>query len=244
LFFHFAGYGLRPGFGYPVDGWRIEQLWPLFQESVQFGQDAQVWSQFWIAWRRIAGGLNDEQHAQIFSVIAYYIQPQGSRPRPKPKGPRAQGLEDMVRLAASLERLRAAQKAELGEWLLARLAKAELSAASVHWSLGRIGARSPWYGSAHTVISSETAASWLERLLALDLRKSEQAPFAIAQLARLTQDRARDLPEPLRERAATALSRVPGNEPWVKLIREGGELSASEESRVFGESLPAGLRLL
>jgi hypothetical protein len=30
----------------------------------------------------------------------------------------------------------------------------------------------------------------------------------------------------------------------VKLIREGGELSASEESRVFGESLPPGLRLL
>ncbi|HEX4355576.1 MAG TPA: heat-shock protein Hsp70, partial [Polyangiales bacterium] len=244
LFFHFAGYCLRPGFGYPIDGWRIEQLWPLFQESVQFGQDAQVWSQFWIAWRRIAGGLNDEQHGQIFSVIAHYIQPQGSRPRPKPKGARAQGLEDMVRLAASLERLSAAQKAELGEWLLARLATAALSAASGQWSLGRIGARAPWYGSAHTVISIETASSWLERLLALDLRKSEQAPFAIAQLARLTQDRARDLPEVLRDHAATALARLPGNEPWVKLIREGGQLSASEESRVFGESLPAGLRLL
>jgi molecular chaperone DnaK (HSP70) len=244
LFFHFAGYCLRPGFGYPIDGWRIEQLWPIFQESVQFVQDAQVWSQFWILWRRIAGGLDDAQHTQIFAALAPHLQPQGARPRPKPKGPRPQGLEDMARLAASLERVPAASKAELGEWLMARLAKGELSAPSVHWSLGRIGARAPWYGSAHSVVSADIASSWLERLLALDLRKSEQAPFAVGQLARLTQDRARDLAPALRERAAQALTQVAGTEPWVKLIREGGALSASEESRVFGESLPPGLRLL
>ena len=81
-------------------------------------------------------------------------------------------------------------------------------------------------------------------LPALDLKKTEQAAFAVAQLSRLTHDRARDLEPALRERAASMLSRAPGNEPWVKLIREGGELSAQEAGRVFGESLPAGLRLL
>jgi hypothetical protein len=30
----------------------------------------------------------------------------------------------------------------------------------------------------------------------------------------------------------------------VKLVREGGELGASEATQVFGESLPPGLRLL
>jgi molecular chaperone DnaK (HSP70) len=244
LFFHFAGYCLRPGFGYPVDAWRVEQLWPIFQESVQFVQDAQVWSQFWILWRRTAGGLDEAQHGQVFAALAPHLQPQGSRPRPKPKGPRPQGLEDMARLAASLERLPAASKAELGEWLLTRLAKGELSAPSVHWSLGRIGARAPWYGSAHSVVSADVASHWLLHLLTLDLRKSEQAPFAVGQLARWTQDRTRDLGPELRERAALALTQVAGTEPWVKLIREGGELSASEESRVFGESLPPGLRLL
>jgi hypothetical protein len=150
----------------------------------------------------------------------------------------------MVRLAASLERLTASQKAELGGFLLARLAKAELSQASVFWSLGRLGARAPFYGSAHHVVHSDVAAGWLERLLALDLRKTENAAFAIAQLARLTNDRARDLAPALRERAAEKLAQVPGNEPWVKLIREGGELSVSEAGRVFGETLPPGLRLL
>jgi hypothetical protein len=244
LWFHFAGYCLRPGFGYPVDGWRAQQLWAIYQEGVQFGNDAQVWSQFWICWRRIAGGLDESQQSKLFADLAPYLEPVGARPRAKPKGPRAQGLEDMVRLAASLERVPAAQKGQLGEWLLVRLAKAELSQPSVYWSLGRLGARAPWYGSAHSVVAPELAARWLEQLLELDLRKVEQAAFAVAQLARLTQDRARDLDPALRARAAERLVHVPGSEAWVKLIREGGELSASEANRVFGESLPAGLRLL
>jgi hypothetical protein len=244
LWFHLAGYCLRPGYGYPVDAWRVEQLWALYAEGVQFTQDPAVWSQFWILWRRIAGGLDQAQHEKLYADMKPYLEPPSARPKQKPKGPRLQGLEDMVRLAASLERLSPAQKAELGGFLLARLAKAELSQASVFWSLGRLGARAPFYGSAHSVVAVETASEWLTRLLALDLKKTEQAAFAVAQLARLTHDRARDLDPALRERAAELLSRTPGNEPWVTLIREGGELSAQEAGRVFGESLPAGLRLL
>ncbi|MET0389330.1 MAG: Hsp70 family protein [Polyangiales bacterium] len=221
LFYHLTGFCLRPGFGYPVDAWRVEQMWALYPEGVQFTQDPAVWAQFWIAWRRIAGGLDQAQHDKLYSDLKPYLEPPGSRPKPKPKGPKLQGLEDMVRLAASLERLSSDQKAELGGFLLARLAKSELSQASVYWSLGRLGARAPFYGSAHNVVSVDVASDWLTRLLALDLRKTEQAAFAVAQLAR-----------------------APGNEPWVTLVREGGELSANEAGRVFGESLPPGLRLI
>ena len=87
------------------------------------------------------------------------------------------------------------------------------------------------------------ASAWLERALSQDLRTVEQAAFAVAQLARLTHDRTRDLPEALRERAASALARTTGNEAWLKLVREGGELSEIDRGRIFGESLPAGLRL-
>jgi molecular chaperone DnaK (HSP70) len=244
LWFHLVGYCLRPGLGYPIDAWRVEQLWPIYQEGVQFTPEPQVWSQFWIMWRRIAGGLDEAQHARLFADLLPYIEPPGARPRAKPKGPRAQGLEDMVRLAASLERLPASDKALLGAWLLARLAKGELSQSSVYWSLGRIGARAPLHGSAHSVVPTEIAADWLARLLALDLDKTEQAAFAVAQLARLTHDRTRDLEPELREQAALRLAQIAGSEHWVKLIREGGELSATEVNRVLGESLPPGLRLI
>jgi hypothetical protein len=244
LWLNLSGFCLRPGFGYPADAWRVQQLAALYEDGVQFAADAQVWSQYWILWRRIAGGLDDALQMRILEDIAWYLEPPGPRPRPRPKGQRAQGLEDMVRLAGALERVPASRKLAIGGWLLARLKSRELSQASVYWTLGRLGARSPWYGSAHSVISPDAVRAWLEPLLETDLRRAEQAAFAIAQLARFTADRARDLDADLRDRAARALERVPGTEPWVRLVREGGELSEAEAGRVFGDSLPAGLRLM
>jgi molecular chaperone DnaK (HSP70) len=243
VWLNLAGFALRPGFGYPLDPFRVEQTWALYGEGLQFAPDAQVWSQWWILWRRIAGGLDEAKQTQILDDLAFYLEPPGPRPKPRPKGPKAQGLEDMVRLAGALERVSAVRKAEVGGWLLARLAKNELSPAAVWWTVGRLGARAPLYGSAHTVVAPEVAAGWLERALSNDLRTVEQAAFAVVQLARLTHDRTRDLPEALRERAASALARTYGNEAWLKLVREGGELSEIDRGRIFGESLPAGLRL-
>ena len=93
------------------------------------------------------------------------------------------------------------------------------------------------------MVPPDVASAWIERALASDLSTVEQAPFAVAQLARFTHDRTRDLDTSLRDRAAGALMRSREAELWVKLIREGGALSAAEEGRVFGESLPPGLRL-
>jgi molecular chaperone DnaK (HSP70) len=244
LWFQLAGYCLRPGFGYPVDAWRVDQVWTLYDEGVQFAPEAAVWAQFWILWRRIAGGLDEAQQGRILDDLSYYLDPNPKRGVAKPKGPRALGLEEMVRLAGSLERVPATRKVELGTMLIARVAARELSQAAAYWSLGRIGARAPWYGSAHTVVPPEIAGEWLQRLLALDLAATEQAGFAVAQLARFTHDRARDLAPELRERAAQALARLRGSDAWVQLVREGGELGASEATHVFGESLPPGLRLL
>ncbi len=243
LWLQFTGFCLRPGFGYPLDPFRVEQVWALRGEGLQFSPDAAVWSQWWIMWRRIAGGLDEAKQTALLDELAYYLEPQGPRPRARPKGPKALGLEDMVRLAGALERVPVARKVQLGDWLLARLDKGELSEQSAWWAVGRIGARAPLYGSAHTVVPSHIAEKWLTRALAKDLSTVEQAPFAVAQLARLTHDRQRDLEPSSRERAAAALARVREGELWVKLVREGGELTAAEQGRVFGESLPPGIRL-
>ncbi|MEY4511877.1 MAG: hypothetical protein RLZZ450_3999 [Pseudomonadota bacterium] len=243
LWLHLTGYCLRPGFGYPLDPFRVDQVWALRSQSLQFVPDAQVWAQWWILWRRIAGGLDEARQTALLDELTYYIEPQGTRPRARPKGPKALALEDMVRLAGALERVPATRKVKLGEWLLSRLSKGEISAQSAWWAIGRIGARAPLYGSAHAVVPSNVAATWLTRALESDLATVEQAPFAVAQLARLTHDRQRDLAPALRERAAVALGRARDAELWIKLIREGGELTAAEEGRVFGESLPPGIRL-
>ena len=55
----------------------------------------------------------------------------------------------MVRLGASLEHVAPSDKIELGDWLAARLGKADTSGAVWAWALGRLGARAPIYGSSH-----------------------------------------------------------------------------------------------
>ena len=243
IWLHLSGYCLRPGYGYPLDDFRVAQIWELYKEGLQFSPEPQVWSQWWILWRRVAGGLDEAQQRALFNDLAYYLEPQGPRPRSRPKGPKALGLEDMVRLTGALERLPAADKVKAGDWLFARLEQSEVSPAAVYWTIGRLGARVPLYGSAHSVVPSGVAARWLERTLQSELRSVEQAAFAVAQLARLTHDRQRDLEPPLREKAAAALAKTGANEALVRLVRDGGELTEAEQVRVFGESLPHGLRL-
>ena len=55
VWFNLAGFCLRPGFGYPLDDWRIEQIWPLFAQGLQFPQENQSWAEWWTFWRRAAG---------------------------------------------------------------------------------------------------------------------------------------------------------------------------------------------
>jgi hypothetical protein len=243
VWLHLAGYCLRPGYGYPLDDFRVSQIWALYKEGLQFIPDAQVWSQWWIMWRRIAGGLDEAQQRSLLADLSYYLEPAGPRPRARPKGPKALALEDMVRLSGALERVPAADKVKVGDWLLGQLDKSEVSAGAVHWALGRLGARVPLYGSAHTVVPVNVAARWLGRLLGADLAGSEQVAFAAAQLARLTHDRERDIDAALRERVSAALRKQGGNESLLRLVEEGGELGEAEQVRVFGDSLPSGLRL-
>jgi molecular chaperone DnaK (HSP70) len=243
IWLHLTGYCLRPGYGYPLDDFRVAQIWALYKEGLQFTPDAQVWSQWWIMWRRIAGGLDEGQQRALLADLSYYLEPQGPRPRARPKGPKALALEDMVRLSGALERVPAADKVKVGDWLLGQLDKNEVSAGAVWWAIGRLGARVPLYGSAHTVVPQHVAARWLGRVLSLDLSGVEQSAFAAAQLARRTHDRERDVDAVMRERVVAALRKHGGNDTWLDLVQEGGELGEAEQVRIFGDSLPHGLRL-
>ncbi|MBZ4395007.1 Hsp70 family protein [Myxococcus faecalis] len=246
VFYSLTGFTLRPGFGYPLDGWRAEQTFSLFDALVQHHTDKAVWTEFWVMWRRIAGGLTEAQQQKLYA----YLQPHLSRKVPpnapaagKLKGIQPEGLEEMVRTAASLEHLSPGDKAEVGRWIAERLKAEAKSGGPWAWSLGRLGARVPLYGSSHKVVDVETAEAWLTLLLELDLRKIDGAPFAAAQLARLTGDRTRDVDPGLRERAAQALVAAKASETWVRMVREVVALEAADEARALGDTLPAGLRL-
>ncbi|MDD1625176.1 MAG: hsp70 family protein, partial [Methylococcaceae bacterium] len=192
-----AGFCLRPGFGYPLDDWRVEQLWKLYPQSIQFVNETQNWTEWWTLWRRIAGGLTVSAQEQIFADIAKFINPAAARQPGVAKQIKNRGYDDMVRLAAVLERLPVGKKIQLGEWLLNRLQKAS-EPSQTWWAVGRIGARLPFHGSSHNVIPADIVCGWLTQILSEDWKKTPHAGFAATLIARKSGDRARDIDESVR----------------------------------------------
>lgn len=241
VWLNLAGYCLRPGYGHPLDDWRVERLMTLYEAGIQFVGEFRNWAEWWILWRRVAGGLDAAAQVRLFDDIAYYLRPTGRAKRPP--GARKQGYDDMVRLAASLEHLPVERKIELGGWFLERLSKPRENL-QTWWAVGRLGMREPAYGSAHRVVPPEVAAEWLERLLARDWRRTGPAAFAAAVIARMTGDRSRDIDADLRARVAERLVAIKAPAAWSTMIRETVALAAADERRILGDSLPAGLKLL
>ena len=237
------GFCLRPGFGVPLDDWRVEQLWKIYPEGIQFVNEAQNWSEWWTLWRRISGGLNESAQTQIFNDLTRFLNPVSARQASIAKQVKKRGYEDMVRLAAVLERLSVDKKTQLGEWFLKRLQKSS-EPQQTGWALGRIGSRVPFHGSSHNVISAKTAALWLNQLMEKDWKKNPQAGFAATLISRKSGDRARDIDEDLRVKVIAQLKLNKAPSSWVAMVEEFRQLDEKEEKQIFGEALPPGLKLL
>jgi hypothetical protein len=95
----------------------------------------------------------------------------------------------------------------------------------------------PFYGSGHACVAPAVAGEWLERLLAMEVKRPDELVFPLAQVCG---DRARDVEPALREKVAQRLAGLRASEALVRMLREQVELGEGDERRVFGERLPAG----
>jgi hypothetical protein len=153
------------------------------------------------------------------------------------------GYEDMLRLAAALERLPISEKTQMGAWLLKRLEKPGEPEQS-WWAIGRIGARILFHGNAHDVIPASTAEDWLQQILHSDWKKQPQAAFAATLLARCCNDRSLDIEDGLRLQVLDKLKLIKASATWLEMVAEFKQLDEQQEKQVFGEALPPGLRLI
>jgi hypothetical protein len=247
--FNLAGFFLRPGRGCALDELRIKALWPIFHQGIKHAKDVQCWTEWWILWRRVAAGLSRPHHDEIQRRLAPFLVPaKGTSPakRVGRSKPEPHEVAEMWRCAASLERLPAQIKESLGDALFNESSRAS-SGTHVLWSLGRLGARVPLYGPANTVVGRETAERWTKALLGRSFapgRETSDAIFALVQLARVADDRTRDLDDPLRQVVLRRLVELGADELVLRPVREYHELETAQQAQALGDSLPIGLRLL
>src|SRR5262249_59957850 len=142
-----------------------------------------------------------------------------------PKGkvatkPGANELAEMWRAAASLERLDVKTKEALGTNLLRQVGKSPVPTYTF-WSLTRLGARMLFYGPLNLVVHPQVVEGWLDQLLAFQPGNDSERngwAFCLANLARLTGQRALDVDEAIRARVLDALRplRVPAH--WTEMV--------------------------
>lgn len=243
IWFNLVGYCIRPGFGFPLDDWRVEQLWKIYPNGIQFSNETALWAEWWTLWRRVAGGLSLPAQEKIFADIAKYVDPSAARQAGIAKQLKTRSYDDIVKLAAVLERLPVQKKIQLGQWLLKRLEKAS-EPSQTWWAVGRIGSRIPFHGSRHHVVPVDIAEQWLAQLLKEDWKKTPTVAFAAMLIARMSGDRVFDIHDNLRKDVLEKLKNSKSPQSWFELVAQVKELSEKEERQIFGEALPAGLKLL
>ncbi|CAN5177521.1 Hsp70 family protein [soil metagenome] len=241
-----AGFLLRPGTGAPLDAWRSRVMWGVFNENLAFPKQEPNRLAWWIVWRRIAGGMANGQQEQIYDRVAQLLLPSSKQAKKLAEAkPSKQELAEMWRAVASMERLQIGTKSKLGDELVARMETRKGREDATHlWALSRLGARVPLYGPLNAVVPPSQIKQWLEPILAWDWPEPDTAALPLAQLARRTGDRSRDLDDTTRAKLADHLRLLPGGDRAVVLVEQVVALEAREERVVLGDTLPAGLRMV
>lgn len=250
--YNLVGFCLRPGFGDPLDRFRVEQLWKLMHAPrPQPGKGAapkglgppEGGADFWIMWRRVAGGLNAALQNTLFNRLRSVLLPSKSKSVAKPN---ANELAEMWRAAAALERIDVKPKEELGQTLL-KLCRRSPTPPHAFWALTRLGARVLFYGPLNAVLHPHVVEGWLDALLPFEPGHDSERlawAFCLTQLARRSGQRALDVDDSHRHSVLTVLRAQPVPPHWGRMVEEVTELEADEQSQLFGETLPIGLRLV
>lgn len=225
-----AGFLLRPGFGASADPQRIDELWQLHTRGLAH-PTKQIQLQQFILWRRVAGGLDRaRQHALLDPQL----------PRLTSGKPSA----ELVRMAGAFERLDQATKEVLVRGFLGA-ARAQLDAgatpAAQLAALGQLLGRMPLYAGAEAVVPATLVGEAFDALGGYDWQRHPELADLFLGAARVTNERAIDLPKPLRRDIARKLEGCSIAAFKIQRVEQFIPLDRAERAKLFGEALPAGL---
>ena len=143
---------------------------------------------------------------------------------------------------ANMEKLDPADKIALGQQLIKATSAKKIKPQHL-WALSRLGARALLYGPVNRVIPPGDAAAWIDWLLEFELSNPVTIARAVSQLARKTNDRARDLDDRMRTRVLTWMQDHDLSADLIDPVRNTLSVERRDQKAMFGESLPSGIIL-
>ena len=231
---YLAGFALRPGYGFPLDESRIEELWRLFDLGLAFPGEKRVQVQWWLLWRRTAGGLNARRQEKMLDKVLPMLSPQPE-------------TAELLYLAGSLERISLDRKLQVVKLLSAALRKPQISNKIPYaWALGRLLSRIPLYAGPEVVLAPQEVEKLFGQLRELDWKVPAYAPLnpLFAQAARRTERRGIDLCPEARQEILRKMKDSGARPEELQVVRETVPVQDADRVRQFGESLPSGLVLV
>ncbi len=229
-----AGFLLRPGYGAPFDDYRMDQLWHVQAVGLAFPRAKAVRMQFWLLWRRVAGGLNAERQIAIYSEA-----------RPVLAGNSKQA-DEAVGMACAFERLPMELRLELLDMLLTGIGhRTEGHLLHYLWALGRLLSRVSLYAGQESVLPPSAVEKAFAYFQDRDWTESRLGYLGtvFVQACRLTNHRALDISPSLRGAVVEKMRSSGVNPQVLRPVTEFIPVEQEDLQTLFGESLPLGLIL-
>jgi hypothetical protein len=228
-----AGFLLRPGFGLTMDERRIEQLWRICDEGLQFpGKRTKL--QEYVLWRRVAGGLSQERQEALLAAEKIFE--------------RKNVPAELIRMIGAFERIGQDLKRELAERFIetvVELASEKKHCAPYLAALGFLLTRTPFYAGPETIAPPTLVEKAYEAFRRFDWKDAEfkEAQTLFLRAARAVDDRRLDLPGPLRSKIADRLEKCGIAPVKTERLRKVEPVQRAERLSFYGEAVPPGLIL-
>ena len=233
-----TGFCMRPGFGDAFDKERAKKLWKIYLSGLKFEKIVQNRLEWWVFIRRIAAGLGAGQQRQLFQDISpLLIKGKNTSHKISP-----QEQVELWMALGNMERLLVKDKVVLGKALLPIL-KPGKNQDNMFWILSRLGARELLYGSVDRVVPAKEVVKWINQVMKKIWQKNDPVDNMVAQIARKTGDRTRDMEPEEINRITGWLHKRKAKGSFIRMINEKMIIAEKEKNVQFGEKLPTGLVL-
>ena len=233
-----AGYCLRPGIGFAGDVGRIEQVWGLFSQGIQYHQHAEVWVQWWAFWRRAAAGLDQQQQFVLFNETKHVLLNSRGAVSKKPKLGAA--TEEKLRLIGTLERLSLGNKREILDHIAGELNHNRM-ADLYCWMAARLLNRRLVYAASDYTMPAHDAEVVVDYLLQQDWKKHAPLGFISASAARKTLDETLNINEQQFTEVQNRLQNIYSQ--YLALLNATHTMDQRESQQYWGDALPSGLSI-